>query len=512
MNKLAWLLLILFWTGISNAQYSPNKEFNDYFFFEFDSIPNHTPALKKNTGFTSFEELISFLNQLNSTYPDVLEIKTIGKSQNGKAIPAIILSHPSTSKKNKIKVWMQGGLHGNEPASTEGLLFLMHQLLNNKKYSYLLDRIELLIVPMANIDGYSIQNRYASNGLDLNRDQTKLMAIESLLLKKAFNTFKPQVAVDFHEYNPNRKDFKYFGKAGISSAYDVMFLYTGNLNVPENLREFIKDPFVKNAKKMMDDKDLRHHDYFSTKKIKNEIVFNQGAGNSRSSATNYALLNTVASLIEVRGVNQGRSSFKRRIFTTFITAISYLKTTYENCDRIKFELKKANDSKQKVVVKTKNKVYKDHIEVIDLQKNKLQSIEVTISDATQAIPLLEKERPESYIIEAGQKVLIDKIKAHGILVFELKKSALLIVESYMPTSVTKKDKLFEKIYPQLVTTKVNSEKKIFPKGTFVISMNQAKSNLIIELLEPEAPNSLIYYGILQVEKGIKLPIYRKLKS
>ena len=35
---------------------------------------------------------------------------------------------------------------------------------------------------MANIDGSIKQNRYASNGLDLNRDQTKLMAIESVSL------------------------------------------------------------------------------------------------------------------------------------------------------------------------------------------------------------------------------------------------------------------------------------------------------------------------------------------
>lgn len=512
VNKFGWLFFALFLTGFSNAQQTSKKDFNDHFFPEFDSLPNHTPALKKPEGFTGFEELNAFLNQWSAAYPEVLKIKTIGESQKGKAIPAIILSHPASNYKNKIKVWMQGGLHGNEPASTEGLLFLIHQLLNNKKYSYLLDRIELFIVPMANIDGYLIQNRYASNGLDLNRDQTKLMAPESLLLKSAFNMFRPHVAIDFHEYNPNRKDYKRLGEAGVSSSYDLMFLYTGNLNVPENLRAFIKEPFVKNAKKMMDQNSLRHHDYFSTKKTKNEIVFNQGAANSRSSATNYALQNTVASLIEVRGVNQGRSSFKRRIFTTFITAISYLKTTYENGDRILIELKKANDSQQEVVVKTKNKVYKDRIEMVDLQKNKLHSLEVTISDATQAIPLLKRERPESYIIEAEQNVLIDKLKAHGIEVLEMENSATLTVESYMPTAIENKEKLFEQVYPQLVSTELNLEQKTFPKGTFVIPMDQVKSNLIIELLEPEAPNSLIFYGVLKVEKGIKLPVYRKPKS
>ena len=96
----------------------------------------------------------------------------------------------------------------------------------------------MAIVPMANIDGYLRLSRYANNGLDLNRDQTKLMAQESVLLKKNFSEFNPEVALDFHEYTPFRRDFSGFGNTGISNFYDAMFLFSGNLNVPENLRTF----------------------------------------------------------------------------------------------------------------------------------------------------------------------------------------------------------------------------------------------------------------------------------
>lgn len=144
---------------------------------------------------------------------------------------------------NAIKVWLQGGLHGNESASTEGVLYLVAQILDKRQD--LLENLEIKVVPMANIDGYLKLNRYAANGLDLNRDQTKLIAPESILLKNAFSQFSPQVAVDFHEYTPFRRDFASFGRVGISSFYDVMFLYTGNLNVPQNLRNYTKDVFVK---------------------------------------------------------------------------------------------------------------------------------------------------------------------------------------------------------------------------------------------------------------------------
>ena len=91
--------------------------------------------------------------------------------------------------KNNLKVWFKGGLHGNEPAGTEGLLYLLDRLLNDSSLKHLLDNTNLAILPMANIDGSIKQNRYASNGLDLNRDQTKLMAIESDRYQTSFYKF-----------------------------------------------------------------------------------------------------------------------------------------------------------------------------------------------------------------------------------------------------------------------------------------------------------------------------------
>ena len=40
------------------------------------------------------------------------------------------------------------------PASTESLLYLIHLILEDADYKYLLDKIELAILPMANIDGF----------------------------------------------------------------------------------------------------------------------------------------------------------------------------------------------------------------------------------------------------------------------------------------------------------------------------------------------------------------------
>ena len=332
------------------AQPNPqSKKITEQFFPEIDTLQNVTPALLKKKGYTDYDELISFLKNLEKQFPDQVKLRFIGESQKGLSIPMVQITNLK-SQNPKTKVWMQGGIHGNEPASSEGLLYLMQALLHHKENQVFLDKINLTMVPMANIDGYLKQDRYASNGLDLNRDQTKLMAPESVVLKQAFSDFSPAVGLDFHEYNPYRKDFTKLGSFGITSAYDVMFLYTGNLNVPENLRLLTSSLFVEEARKCMSQHGFRHHDYMSTDSYHGEIVFNQGSQSARSSATSYALTNTISTLIEVRGVGIGRTSFKRRMAITYLIGMSYLKTTIENIDLIQKEINKAqvfqNDRKE----------------------------------------------------------------------------------------------------------------------------------------------------------------------
>ena len=176
---------------------------------------------------------------------------------------------------------------------------------------------------MANIDGYESHDRYAANGLDLNRDQTKLMVKESVSLKQAFSDFGPHVALDIHEYRPYRRDFTLLGDYGVTNYYDVMFLYSGNLNVSSKIREFTQSAFVQPTVQVLNHFQYNSHDYFSTQKVHGEVQFKQGSNNSRSSATSFALSNCISSLIEIRGVGIGKTSFKRRVHSAYLVSMSY---------------------------------------------------------------------------------------------------------------------------------------------------------------------------------------------
>lgn len=483
------------------------KEITQKFFPEIDTLSNVTPALKKNKGYTNYEELISFLDDLVKKYPKKVSYKYIGESQNGYKIPMVFIN--SNQLEQPIKVFMQGGLHGDEPASTEGVLYLMHNLLKNSKHHYLFEKIELAIIPMANIDGFLKNSRNAANGLDLNRDQTKMMAPETIALKKAIHLFNPAVVLDFHEFRPYRKDFTKFGKFGVTGKFDVMFLYSGNLNVSEQLRDYTQNVFVKNAKTKLDKYQLSHWDYFTTNIYNGDIQFDLGGISPRSSATSFALQNKISTLIEIRGVGIGRTSFKRRILGTYLVGMSYLNTAFEEHQKLLNTIENAHKESFNITTKSKKSIYKDSLEFIDLDNNENIKIAVTLRNALKSIPLETRKRPKGYFLENCQKNLVEKLKALGYQVDVFNESSVeYLLEEYKITAYSKELKKYENMQMQNIEITLSETKKIFPQGVFYISLNQNGAPLITELLEPEMSSSFVSFGVLETKLNEILPIYR----
>ena len=508
MKKL-FIIFLCFLSVLGKAQSSRQDAKVTEKFFPDPKIEINTPAFQKKKGFTSYQEMMVFVNAQLSKHADVMNLSFIGKSQKGKEIPMILLNKKSTGSEQKIKVWIQASLHGDEPGSTEGVLYLLDKLLNDSNYSYLLNKLEIAIIPMANIDGAEMLERTAANGLDLNRDQTKLIIPESIILKKAFSDFMADVAIDFHEYQPYRKDYSQFGDYGAVPGFDAMFMYSGNLNVPKSLREYTKSKFVSNAAKLLDENKLTYHDYFTTDKVLGAVQINQGSASARSSATSYALANTISSLIEIRGVGLGRTSLKRRVQSIFLIAYSYMKTAYDNVDEVKAEIYKAvANPNPEVVAKSTIPVEKEKLKMIDLDTNKETDFDVNLGDAWKSKAVLTRKRPTAYILMPDQTILVEKLKILGLEVTELKKTTELEVENYIISEYQKDSEEDEGVFRQDVKAKTATIKRSFPAGTFVVSLNQRKSNLAVEVLEPEAPNSFVSFSILKTDLNKELPVYR----
>lgn len=511
MKKLIIIVFCSFyitsWGQILNPQ---PKALTEKFFPE-KTAEILTPAFQKTKGFTTYKEMMAFLEPLVEQNAEIVKMTYIGESQKGLKVPMLNFSL-NNNQDNKVKVWLQGGLHGDEPASTEGLLHLIYKMLAQGELQNILQKVDIAIVPMANVDGYNRQIRDAVNGLDLNRDQTKLNIKESVFLKQNFSDYAPDVAVDFHEYRAYRRDFVSYGEYGVTNPYDAMFLYSGNLNVPKNLREFTEKSFVNPAKEVLKAEGLRTYNYFSTSDCQGYDCINLGSVNARSSATSYALSNTISTLIEVRGVALGRTSFKRRTLTTYWVAKSYLQQAFKLHKEVKSEIETAIASKSEAVVESIRKVSKADLPFIDIATNEIINLNMILRNALESEAVLSRKRPTAYILLASEEEAAKKLRILGLKVEALKEEKTLEVETYKVENYRKSMHKYEGVKRQFIRTEVSSTTHTFPKGSFIVNMNQRNANLAIETLEPEASNSFVSFSVIKTDQGQTLPYYRYIKQ
>ena len=160
--------------------------------------------------------------------------------------------------------------------------------------------------------------------------------------------------------------------------YDLMFLHSGNLNVPKNIRKIVDTLFVKNAKVELDALGLTNRHYMKSDKVLGEIQFSTGSNTARSSSNFFALNNSYATLFEIRGVGIGKTSFKRRVGSGFSVATSFLQTAYDNnvpfyvalpSSTIDWEIKEGKD----IPIEERNSEELSHIEGVD-ENNEIKKV------------------------------------------------------------------------------------------------------------------------------------------
>lgn len=481
-----------------------------------------TPAFEKGRlPFTSQEELLAFTKKLAKKNKHVT-IKSIGKSMEGRDLPLLLFSKdkPDKIKNNKKKplIWIQGQIHGNEPAAGESVLVIAQKLAEGK-LGNVLDKVNIAIVPRVNPDGSYYFKRQIATNLDANRDYMKVEYPEVQAVHKAVNEYQPDVVLDAHEYTVNSSLLNKYGEKGSVSSYDLLISSAKNLNIPKKLRKTSDELVLENVNKALDKKKLSHHDYYTLATDNGKLVATEGSTETRIGRNALGLKNTMTYLIETRGINIGRADFDRRVFAQTTAQANFIKTTAANAQQIKQAVSKArqevitkgqkSDDHDNIVVKSENKRVPDQkLEVIDLAQAKKVNIPIEWEDSTEAYATLERERPTAYVMPPAYHEVARKLAMLGVKVEKLKKPAALSVESYKVVDKKVSTVLENGHYTNEVTTDVRSKNHSFPTGSYVFSMAQPNANFIALALEPESVDSYVTFNFLPVEKGDEIPIYR----
>lgn len=175
----------------------------------------------------SYQETLAFSRAMVAASPRLLRIEIFGKTPQGRDMFAIIARKPGTARKPVLLV--QGGIHSGEIDGKDAGLMLVRDIAFGGKAG-LLDKADLVFVPIFNIDGHERASRFnrpnqrgpvlqgwrtTGQNLNLNRDYLKADAPEMQAMIALIGKYDPSLYLDLHVTD------------GSDHQYDVAYAFSG---------------------------------------------------------------------------------------------------------------------------------------------------------------------------------------------------------------------------------------------------------------------------------------------
>lgn len=110
----------------------------------------YTTYFYKNLKF----QINDYLDSLAEKYPNVVTVINAGLSYEGKQLKYVRISSSRFEQLHKPVVFIDAAVHAREWVTPPVALYLIHKLVVNVTDADLLEKIDWIIFPMANPDGY----------------------------------------------------------------------------------------------------------------------------------------------------------------------------------------------------------------------------------------------------------------------------------------------------------------------------------------------------------------------
>jgi predicted deacylase len=137
----------------------------------YDTLsPDHVIGNSYHT----YEAVQFILDSLESAYPDICSLTSIGQTVQGREILSVNISDNHGTDETEPEVYYIANIHGDERITQEIMLMFIEYLLrsyeSDQEVRDLVNRTDIYIIPNMNFDGTAVQTRFNANGADLNRN------------------------------------------------------------------------------------------------------------------------------------------------------------------------------------------------------------------------------------------------------------------------------------------------------------------------------------------------------
>lgn len=435
-------------------------------------------------------------------------------SEEGRNLPSLLLStsqqssNLSTSRPNKLRVWIQGGVHGNEPAGDQSLLALIGKMDADQTWTRsILDTMDIYILPRYNPDGVAHFQRDMASNLDANRDHIRLGSQQTRDIKSSFNTFAPHIAVDMHEFSAPRL---YAGS--YVHASDALYSAAKNLNIHANIRDISETLFAANIGTALEGVGLRWEPYITGNTIGSTIHFAEAGSDAKIGRNALGLTQTVSFLCEARGIGLGDQHFKRRTTASLVMVESIIQTAANHVQQVLQTIEEGIinfiKSNEDIVITDLATKSQRTFKMIDIKSGNIMDVPVQFAATTPTTAVLTRARPEAYLIPQAWAEAARRLEACGLTVERLVEGFRGRVEALEITSLSFDKTYHEGVVPVTVTTTSKQKEVVLVPGSFAISTRQRNAALAFVALEPENIDSYVAFNIIPVKEGDEYPIYR----
>ena len=471
----------------------------------------------------NYSDTLAYAQRLADSSP-LLRYGSFGKSGEGRDLPLLIGAEGETftpeSAKNSGKpvVLIQACIHSGEPDGKDAGFAMLRDIAISGTLPRLLQNLVVLFIPIYNVDGHersSPYNRINQNGpadmgwratttnQNLNRDYMKADTPETRSWLKLWNKWLPDLFIDCHVTD------------GADYRYNITYQFEHHEGIAPSVLAWernVIDGKVRPAMENAGDVVSWYLEFTDNRDFSKGIRdFN---GSPRFSTGYVPLRNRPAILIETHMLKDYRS----RVIGTY----NLLRFTLEEINRDPQSLLEAvraaneetlrNGSSQEgaqmvpVVFELTDQTVPYELKAVEYETEFSdvsgdQRVVFGSSSLDMTVPMYNTfrvktaiARPLYYLVPAQWKEVIEVLKAHGLSLQRLKEATTVEIESYRFGDVQWPAGPFEGRFMPRFSAELFKETKTFPAFSVVVPVANELAKLAMNLLEPQAPDSLIAWG------------------
>lgn len=485
-----------------------------------------------------YAETLAYARRLAAAAPRQVRIETFGKTGEGRDLVAVIASKDGVFDQAALRrasrpiVLVQNAIHAGEMDGKDACLALLRDMVLTKEKAPLLDRVVLVVILIYNADGherFGAHNRINQNGpqetgwrtqagnLNLNRDYMKVEAPETRAFLKLWNRWLPDLFVDTHV--TDGADFQYDTTYGIDTGPDVSpAIAEWNrkdlvpyLETSVGAAGQIIGPFVN----LKDDADPAQG-------------LRLGQDLPRFSTGYINLQNRPAVLLETHMLKdyrtrvRGSYEFLRALLEVASRDAGRLVEMSRAADAATVAAGKRHDAAARLPLRLesdgttepflfrgyRSKATESEISSVRRIEYTKEPIEITVPRQIALKVTLAVAPPLAYIVPAQWGPVIEALQAHGLRLLKTARPWEGEVETYRCERPIWHGRPFEgrqvlfqpgegggRSGATPGTCAPVRERLPFPAGSVVVPMDQRAARVAVHLLEPQAPDSLLAWGV-----------------